>query len=371
VLTSETRSGVITVAVAVFAIAWVNSPLGGAYSALTHIEFGVPGTTLTVHDWAADFLLAIFFLVVGIELRHEFTVGSLNSPRKALVPVAAAFGGMLLPAGIFAAFNAGSDTAVGWGIPMATDIAFALAVLALVAPKSKPALRAFLLALAVVDDLGAIVVIAIFYTPDIDAVMLGVAVATIVVLWAIQRTRFGHPVVLTLLGLVSWWLVYQSGIHATIAGVVIGLLLSTRPSAKGSLADRTLSLFQPISSYVAVPAFVLVSAGVDLSVIGVCATTSPVFAGIIAGLLVGKPLGIALFVWTAEKFFGARRDETLNRGDIWLVGTVSSIGFTVALLINGLAFSETSYAATGTGAIVVAAVIGAIASFFVARRIAV
>jgi NhaA family Na+:H+ antiporter len=349
----------------------VNSPLGGAYSALTHIEFGVPGTTLTVHDWAADFLLAIFFLVVGIELRHEFTVGSLNSPRKALVPVAAAFGGMVLPAGIFAAFNAGSDTAVGWGIPMATDIAFALAVLALVAPKSKPALRAFLLALAVVDDLGAIVVIAIFYTPDIDAVMLGFAVATIVVLWAIQRTRFGHPVVLTLLGLVSWWLVYQSGIHATIAGVVIGLLLSTRRSAKGSLADRALNLFQPISSYVAVPAFVLVSAGVDLSVIGVCATTSPVFAGIVVGLLVGKPIGITLFVWIAERFFGARRDETLNRGDIWLVGTVSSIGFTVALLINGLAFSETSYAATGTGAIVIAAVIGAIASFFVARRIAV
>ena len=369
VLGAETRTGVITIAVAVITIAWVNSPLVSAYDALIHWEFGFPGLTLSVHAWAADFLLAFFFLVVGIELRHEFTVGSLNSPRKALVPVAAAVGGMVLPALIYVAFNAAQETAAGWGIPMATDIAFALAVLALVAPKSKPALRTFLLALAVVDDLGAIIVIAIFYTPNLQLVYLLGAVGVLALFALLQRTRFGHPIVLVALGLLAWWLVFQSGVHATIAGVAIGLLLSTRDSARGSFADRTLQRLLPVSSYVAVPVFVFVSSGVSLAVIGACATTSPVFAGIVAGLVVGKPLGIVLFVWLAERVFGGRRDSSLRRGDIWLIGTVSSIGFTVALLINDLALGDSSFGATGTAAVVVAAVIGAVASFFVARRV--
>ena len=369
VLGAETRTGVITIAVAVITIAWVNSPLVSAYDALIHWEFGFPGLTLSVHAWAADFLLAFFFLVVGIELRHEFTVGSLNSPRKALVPVAAAVGGMVLPALIYVAFNAAQETAAGWGIPMATDIAFALAVLALVAPKSKPALRTFLLALAVVDDLGAIIVIAIFYTPNLQLVYLLCAVGVLALFALLQRTRFGHPIVLVALGLLAWWLVFQSGVHATIAGVAIGLLLSTRDSARGSFADRTLQRLLPVSSYVAVPVFVFVSSGVSLAVIGACATTSPVFAGIVAGLVVGKPLGIVLFVWLAERVFGGRRDSSLRRGDIWLIGTVSSIGFTVALLINDLALGDSSFGATGTAAVVVAAVIGAAASFFVARRV--
>ena len=369
VLGAETRTGVITIAVAVITIAWVNSPLVSAYDALIHWEFGFPGLTLSVHAWAADFLLAFFFLVVGIELRHEFTVGSLNSPRKALVPVAAAVGGMVLPALIYVAFNAAQETAAGWGIPMATDIAFALAVLALVAPKPKPALRTFLLALAVVDDLGAIIVIAIFYTPNLQLVYLLGAVGVLALFALLQRTRFGHPIVLVALGLLAWWLVFQSGVHATIAGVAIGLLLSTRDSARGSFADRTLQRLLPVSSYVAVPVFVFVSSGVSLAVIGACATTSPVFAGIVAGLVVGKPLGIVLFVWLAERVFGGRRDSSLRRGDIWLIGTVSSIGFTVALLINDLALGDSSFGATGTAAVVVAAVIGAVASFFVARRV--
>ncbi len=370
VLSAETRTGVITIAVAVVTIAWVNSPFVGSYDAIIHAEFGFPGLVLDVHHWAADFLLAFFFLVIGIELRHEFTVGSLNSPRKALVPVAAAIGGMVFPALIYVAYNAGQETLVGWGIPMATDIAFALAVLALVAPKSNPALRTFLLALAVVDDLGAIIVIALFYTPGLQPLYVGGAVLGLGLFAVLQRTRIGHPVVLIALGLGIWWLVFQSGVHATIAGVAIGLLLSTKRGPKGSLADRALTAFLPVSSYVAVPVFVFVSSGVSLAVIGACATTSPVFAGIVAGLLVGKPLGIVFFVWIAEKFFGGRRDASLRRGDIWLVGTISSIGFTVALLINDLALGDTSFGETGTAAVVVAAVIGAVASFFVARRVA-
>jgi NhaA family Na+:H+ antiporter len=371
VLSAETRTGVITIAVAIVAVAWVNSPLVSSYDALLHAKFGFPGLILDVHAWAADFLLAFFFFVIGIELRHEFTVGSLNSPRKALVPVAAAIGGMVLPALIYVAFNAGQSTVVGWGIPMATDIAFALAVLALVAPKSNPALRVFLLALAVVDDLGAILVIALFYTPSLQPLYLGGAALALGLFAVLQRTRLGHPLILVPLGLGIWWLVFQSGVHATIAGVAVGLLLATRASPrKRSLADRALAVFLPVSSYVAVPLFVLVSAGVDLAVIGASATTSPVFAGIVVGLLVGKPLGIVLFVWIAERVFGGRRDPSLSGGDIWLIGTISSIGFTVALLINELALGDSSSGAVGTASVVVASVIGALAAFVVAKRVA-
>lgn len=369
VLSAETRAGVITIAVAVVAIAWANSPFVESYDTVVHAAIKFPWFTMDVHQIVADFLLAIFFLVIGIELRHEFTVGSLNTAQKALVPIAAAVGGMLLPALVYAAFNAGQETAVGWGIPMATDIAFALAVLALVAPKSKPALRTFLLALAVIDDLGAILVIALFYTPSLQPLYLLGAVVALAAFGFIQRTRLGHPVVLIAMGLVAWWMVFQSGVHATIAGVAIGLLLSTRSGSRGSLADLALKTFLPVSSYVAVPLFVLVSAGVDIAVIGACATTSPVFAGIVAGLVVGKPLGIVGAAWIAERFFGGRRDPSLSRGDLWLIGTISSIGFTVALLINDLALGDTSFRDTGTAAVVVAAVIGTVASFFVARRV--
>jgi NhaA family Na+:H+ antiporter len=370
ILTTETRAGIITIAMALFALAWVNSPLSDSYSTFTDWEFGFPGLTLSLQKWAADFLLAFFFLVVGIELRYEFTKGSLNSPRKALVPVMAALGGMVVPALIFVAFNFGQDTIEAWGIPMATDIAFALAVLALVAPKSKPELRTFLLALAVVDDLGAILVIAIFYTPGLNVGYLFAAAALLATFVIIQKSVLGNPILLTVLGLGVWWLVHESGVHATIAGVAIGLLLTTSARNKqASLADRALKAIHPVSTYLAVPLFVLVSSGVSLAVIGACATTSPLFAGIVAGLLIGKPLGIVFFAWVGQRFLGGRLDPALRRSDLWLIGTISSIGFTVALLISDLALGDTSFAATGTAAVVVAAVIGSIASFFVARRV--
>lgn len=370
ILSTETRAGVITIAMALLALAWVNSPLSESYSIVTSWEFGFPGLTLSLQKWAADFLLAFFFLVVGIELRHEFTKGSLNSTRKALVPVMAALGGMVVPALIFVAFNFGQDTIGAWGIPMATDIAFALAVLALVAPKSKPELRTFLLALAVVDDLGAILVIAIFYTPGLEVGYLFAAAALLATFVIIQKTALGNPILLTVLGLGVWWLVHESGVHATIAGVAIGLLLSTSTrNKKVSLADRALKAIHPVSTYLAVPLFVLVSSGVSLAVIGACAATSPLFAGIVAGLLIGKPLGVVFFAWIGQRVLGGRLDPALRQSDLWLIGTISSIGFTVALLINDLSLGETPFAATGTAAVVVAAVIGTIASFFVARRV--
>lgn len=369
ILSAETRSGIITVGVAILTIVWANTPFADFYNAIIHAAFRVPGFEMDVHQFAADFLLAFFFLVIGIELRHELSVGSLNSTSKAVIPVAAAIGGMAIPALIYTAFNVGHDSAAGWGIPMATDIAFALAVLALVVPRSKPALRTFLLALAVVDDLGAISVIAVFYTPEIHAAAFGLAVAVIVALWGIQRTRFGHPILLFVLGLVAWWFVFQSGVHATIAGVVIGMLLSTKPGTRGALAERALSTFLPVSTYVAVPVFVFVSSGVTFAAMDAASFLSPVFLGIVVGLLVGKPVGIVSFVWIAERFFGGRRDASLGYRDVALVGVVASIGFTVALLINDRVFGYSPNATIGTAAVIIAAVLGAIASAIAAKRV--
>ena len=369
VLSAELRAGFLTIAVALIATLWVNSSIGETYSQFVDTEVPVFGLVLSVHKWAADFLLAFFFFVVGIELRHEFTAGSLNSVRAAALPVAGALGGIIVPAALYTAFNTGTDTVVGWAIPAATDIAFALAVLALVAPRAPAALRAFLLTLAVVDDLGAITIIAVAYTPSVELVSLGAAVVALGLFVVLQRTSFAHPILLGVLGLSVWYFVYSSGVHATIAGVALGIGISTSKRKGTSLAKRAMDFFHPFSSYVAVPMFVLVSAGIPLSVFTPEVIRSPVFLGILVGLLVGKPVGIMLFVWAAERFFGARRDDAMNWGNVALVSMVASIGFTVALLINDLAFGGTEYGTIAIAAITVGAVIGAGASFALSRLV--
>lgn len=369
VLSAELRAGFLTIAVALIATVWVNSSIGDTYALFVDTTVPVFGLVLSVHKWAADFLLAFFFFVVGIELRHEFTTGSLNTVRAAALPVAGALGGIVVPAALYTAFNAGTDTAVGWAIPAATDIAFALAVLALVAPRAPAALRAFLLTLAVVDDLGAITIIAVAYTPSVELLSLGAAVVALGAFAFLQRTRFAHPILLGVLGLSVWYFVYSSGVHATIAGVALGIAISTGKRKGTSLAKRAMAFFHPFSSYVAVPLFVLVSAGIPFTVFTPEAITSPVFLGILVGLLVGKPVGIMLFVWAAERFFGARRDDTMNWGNVALVSMVASIGFTVALLINDLAFGGTESGTVAIAAITVGAVIGAGASFVLSRLV--
>ncbi len=367
VLSAELRAGFLTIAVAVVATIWVNSGIGNTYALFVDTKIPIFGLELSVHKWAADFLLAFFFFVVGIELRHEFTSGSLNSVRTAAIPIAGALGGIVLPAALYTVFNAGTDTAQGWAIPAATDIAFALAVLAVVAPRAPVAVRAFLLTLAVVDDLGAIMIIAVAYTPSVELMSLGAAVVALGLFAVLQRTSLAHPVLLGVLGLFAWYFVYSSGVHATIAGVALGVLISTSKRKGTSLAKRAMAFFHPFSSYIAVPLFVLVSAGVSLSVFTPEAITSPVFLGILVGLMVGKPLGIMVFVWLAERFFGGRRDDAMSWGNVALVSTVASIGFTVALLINELAFGETESGNIAIAAITVGAVLGAGASFVVSR----
>lgn len=367
VLSAELRAGFLTIAVAVLATIWVNSGIGNTYALFIDTKIPIFGLELSVHKWAADFLLAFFFFVVGIELRHEFTSGSLNSLRTAAIPIAGALGGIVLPATLYTVFNAGTDTAQGWAIPAATDIAFALAVLAVVAPRAPVAVRAFLLTLAVVDDLGAIMIIAVAYTPSVELMSLGAAVVALGLFAVLQRTPLAHPVVLGVLGLFAWYFVYSSGVHATIAGVALGVIISTSKRKGTSPAKRAMAFFHPFSSYIAVPLFVLVSAGISLSVFTPEAITSPVFLGIVVGLMVGKPLGIIVFVWLAERFFGGRRDDAMSWGNVALVSTVASIGFTVALLINELAFGETESGNIAIAAITVGAVLGAGASFVVSR----
>lgn len=369
ILSAELGAGFLTIAVAVIATIWVNSGIGETYALFVDTKVPVFGLELSVQKWAADFLLAFFFFVVGIELRYEFTSGSLNSVRAAAIPIAGSLGGIVLPAAIYIAFNAGTDTIAGWAIPAATDIAFALAVLAVIAPRVPVAVRAFLLTLAVVDDLGAITIIAVAYTPSVELVYLGAAVVALGLFAVFQRSPLGHPILLGVLGLSAWYFVYASGVHATIAGVALGLIISTAKHKGTSLAKRALTFFLPFSSYVAVPLFVLVSAGIPLSVFTPEAITSPVFLGILVGLLIGKPAGIMLFVWVTERFLGGRRDESMSWGNVALVSIVASIGFTVALLINELAFSGNEAGVIATAAITVSAVIGATASFVVSRLV--
>lgn len=263
-LDSELRAGFLTIAMAVVATAWANIGAEDSYNTFRDTVLTIGPLSLSVHKWSADFLLAFFFLVVGIELRHEFTAGSLKSRRSAIVPVMGAIGGIILPAVIFAAFNWGRPSLVGWAVPAATDIAFALAVLALIARSAPPSLRAFLLTLAVVDDLGAITIIAIFYTPSVNLLSLLVAIALLGLFATVQRTRLAHPAILSAIALGVWYFTYSSGVHATIAGVAIGLILATTKKSGTSLATRAMSAIHPFTSNVAVPLFVLVSAGVSL-----------------------------------------------------------------------------------------------------------
>ena len=344
-LRDETVGGILLIVAAAIALVWANSPWGDSYLQLITLQVGPEslGLNLPLGVWAADGLLAVFFFVVGLELKHELVVGSLSKPAQAVVPAAAAIGGMVVPALVFVAVNVSMDggSTKGWGIPMATDIAFALAVLAVFGRRLPVALRAFLLTLAVVDDLGAIAVIAVFYSDKFSLPWFVAAIAMFVIYAVAQKMRWTSPLLYVPLALLAWYFTHESGVHATVAGVVLGLLtrVKTDPGEEESPADRLAHRIHPLSAGIAVPIFAFMAAGVDLRSIGLTsALTEPVAIGIILGLVLGKPIGVFLGAWITATFTRASLAPGIAWRDVTAIGVLAGIGFTVALLIAELGY---------------------------------
>lgn len=344
-LRTETVGGVLLLVAAIAALAWANIPaLHGSYVRVSHFHFGPEtfGLHLSVAHWAADGLLAIFFFVAGIELKRELVAGDLRDPRAAALPVVAALCGMAVPALVYTLTNlAGGGSTDGWAVPTATDIAFALAVLAVIGTSLPSALRAFLLTLAVVDDLFAILIIAVFFTARIDFAALGGAVVGLAVFWLLLRKGVRGWYVYVPLAVVIWALMYNSGVHATIAGVAMGLMLrcTTREDESRSPGEQVEHLVRPVSAGLAVPLFALFSAGVAVSGSALGDVfTKPETLGVVLGLVVGKAVGIFGGTWLTARFTRASLSDDLAWPDVCAVATLAGIGFTVSLLIGELAF---------------------------------
>ncbi|MGI5410193.1 Na+/H+ antiporter NhaA [Streptomyces chartreusis] len=344
-LRTETVGGVLLLLAAITALIWANVPaLHDSYESVGHFHLGPEalGLNLSVEHWAADGLLAIFFFVAGIELKRELVAGDLKDPKAAALPVVAALCGMAVPALVYTLTNVtGHGSSSGWAVPTATDIAFALAVLAVIGTSLPSALRAFLLTLAVVDDLFAILIIAIFFTSQINFAALGGAVAGLAVFWLLVRKGVRGWYVYVPLALVIWGLMYNSGVHATIAGVAMGLMLrcTRREGEEHSPGEHIEHLVRPLSAGLAVPLFALFSAGVAVS----GGALGDVFAqpetlGVVLGLVVGKTVGIFGGTWLTARFTRASLSDDLEWADVFAVATLAGIGFTVSLLIGELAF---------------------------------
>ena len=350
ILRRETVGGVLLVAAAALALLWANSPWREAYTALSQVQIGPASLhlDLTLATWAADGLLAIFFFVAGLELKREFVAGDLREPSRALLPVAAAVGGMIAPALIYTAINLGGPGAAGWAIPTATDIAFALSVLALIGSCLPDALRTFLLTLAVVDDLLAITIIALFYTDQLAFVPLLLALLPLGAFTVLVQRRVRSWWLLLPLAALTWVLVHESGVHATVAGVLLGFAVPVVRRREGpgpGLAEHFEHRWRPLSAGVAVPIFAFFASGVTVVGGGLgAAFTDAITIGIIAGLVAGKTVGIMGATWLVQRLTRARLADELAWSDVLGLSLLAGIGFTVSLLIGELAFG------TGSGA---------------------
>jgi NhaA family Na+:H+ antiporter len=416
-LHTEAAGGVVLVAAAVVALVWANSSLSESYEALIHhhivIDFGFLTLDEPVELWVNDLLMAVFFFVAGLEIKRELVHGDLRDPKTAALPITAALGGMVVPALIYTAVNLGGPGAIGWGIPMATDIAFAVGILALVGSRAPASLKVFLLTLAIVDDIGAILVIAVFYTTSLDAAYLGGAVLAVLAIVTLRRLKVNAIVPYFILAGVLWLMVFESGVHATIAGVILGLLTPAYPfhppeAVTGTIgrrlsglqsrppdgaADETeqaelesiavlardgvspLQIWQhrlhPWSAFLILPLFALTNAGVDLGggALG-SVLQEAVPLGVILGLVVGKPIGVMLAVFIAVRTGLAK----LPRGVGWLemggVGLLAGVGFTVSIFISGLAFADPELVQLAKVGILTASVIAGVLGYsaLAARR---
>ncbi len=402
-------SSILLLAAAIAALIWANSPWHDTYHHVWELQLSVSRLQLPVHAWINDALMAIFFFLVGMEIKHEIVHGELSDIRKAALPIVGALGGMLVPALLFVAVNHGRPGQHGWGVPMATDIAFSLGVLGMV--KGIPSeLKVFLLTLAIADDIGAIVVIAFFYTDELHVRPLFFGLFFLLLMFALRRIGISRAIVFVVLGIAFWVAILQSGIHATIAGVILGFMVPTTPRlslkefqeigvdmihrfraarAEGDLAtaNRLLGSFEQLVnateadsermtrklndwvSFLVLPLFALANAGVTFAGGAVKdLLASRIAWGILLGLVVGKPLGIVGFCKVAVKLGLAR----LPSGVTWLqmaaVGTLAGIGFTVSIFISSLAFADPIHLMEAKTAVLVASLLAGLAGFFALRH---
>jgi NhaA family Na+:H+ antiporter len=405
---SETSGSILLFGATIAALIWANSPWSSSYFAFWKLPLPVgkrPLFSMDIHRWIDDGLMVLFFLVVGLEIKREIVKGELSSFRQAALPIIAAVGGMILPALIYLALNHSSVGARGWGIPMATDIGFALGVLAIIGKRIPSSLRVFMLALAIVDDVGAILVIAFFYTPQISISALALA-GGLLALLVVVAIRRGPLSVYLVLGFFFWAAVLSSGVHATIAGVILGLVAPIRPKRRpedladsaepllsnfrsqilrndkssaeatltqldqllrgtDSIAERLERSIHPWVCFLVLPVFALASAGVALSAEQIrVAVSSPIALGILLGLIAGKAVGIILFSFLAVRSKIAAMTEDLTWAGIAGVSILAGVGFTVALFISGLSFDDETLIATSKIAVLAASFAAASMGYF-------
>jgi NhaA family Na+:H+ antiporter len=336
----ESAGGILLVIAAAIAMTIANTPMGETYQAVLHsYVFG-----MSVSHWINDGLMAVFFLLIGLEVKRELLEGALKSKETAIFPAIAAVGGMLAPALIYVAFNASDAEAIsGWAIPAATDIAFALGIMALLGKRVPVSLKVFLLALAIIDDLGVVVIIALFYTGDLSTMALLVGFVMTGVLFMLNAKKVTKLTPYMIVGAILWFAVLKSGVHATLAGVVIGFAipLQGKPGERSPLKHMEHAL-HPYVAFGILPLFAFANAGISLQGVSLSGLTSMLPLGIALGLLIGKPLGIFTFSWAAVKMGVAKLPEGISFKHIFAVSVLCGIGFTMSIFISSLAFGNVS-----------------------------
>ena len=343
---NDAAGGICLIVAAILAMFLANFHLTGAtYQAFletpVEVRIGTLDISKNVLLWVNDALMAVFFLMVGLEVKREMVQGSLASRRQAAFPLIAALGGMALPALLYLAFNFSDPiTRAGWAIPTATDIAFALGILALLGNRVPVALKVFLMALAIIDDLGAIIIIALFYTSSLSMLSLGIAAAAIAVLALLNIFNVRRTGIYILVGVILWGAVLKSGVHATLAGVILGFFIPLKEHNGRSPSQELEHVLHPWVAFLILPLFAFANAGVVLSGVSLGSLTSHLPLGIMAGLLIGKPLGISLFCWLALKLKLASLPVGTRFSDIMAIGVLCGIGFTMSIFITSLAFDE-------------------------------
>src|SRR5690554_2893995 len=372
-LKHESAGGILLLLCVIISLIIANSPLGAGFNTLLQHQIGFNTDSIhlkySVALWINDGLMAIFFLLVGLEIKRELVEGELASPKKAALPIICAIGGALIPAGIYMLLNAGTPTASGWGIPMATDIAFALAVITMLGKSVPASLKIFLAALAIVDDLLAILVIALFYSADMNFVYLGYAGAIFALLILFNRFGVKNIAFYLIPGVLIWYFVHHSGIHATIAGVLVALTLPTTPDATESPLEKLEhALIKPVN-FIIIPIFALANTNILFVEGMVEGLFSALGMGIVLGLIVGKPIGIFLLSWLSVKFRICQLPEGANWNHIIGVGLLAGIGFTMSIFIALLSFADPDVVAVAKFAILTASILSGAIGFILLKMV--